>query len=187
VQRTVSACIAGLIWLVLSDAPAAPVAHTHATLHLETQTAPAGATVWAGLHLKMDPGWHTYWKNAGEGGLGQPTKITWKLPPGITAGAIEWPVPEKLPAADSTTYIFHDEATLLIPLKLATDLKPGSVELNGEAKWLECQTACIPGKATVSAKLEIGNATVPSADAPRFEEWRRRLPQTSAGLQEKAS
>ena len=165
-----------------------PAAHTHATLHLETATARPGETVWAAVRLQMDPEWHTYWKNAGEGGLGIPTKIAWKLPPGVTAGNIEWPVPEKLPAADSTTYVFHDEAALLIPLTLAANLKPGMLELSGEVRWMECKTSCIPGKTNVSAKLQIGDKTEPSTDAPLFNPWRNRVPKPApAELQPKAS
>lgn len=173
--------LAGVAALAGLDASAA---HTRATLHLEATAAKPGETVWVAVRLQMDPEWHTYWKNAGEGGLGVPTKIIWKLPPGITAGPIEWPVPEKLPAADSTTYVFHDEVALLVPLALARDLKPGVLDLAGEVRWMECKTACIPGKTNVSASLQIGAVTESSADAPRFQSWRERLPKAaSANLQ----
>lgn len=184
-NRTLALLIAGIVALAGLEAPAA---HTHATLHLEAATAKPGETIWAAVRLQMDPEWHTYWKNAGEGGLGIPTKIIWKLPPGVTAGPIEWPVPEKLPATDATTYIFHDEAALLIPLTLASDLKPGTLELAGEVRWMECKTACIPGKTNISAKLQIGGTTEPSADAPSFKAWRDRLPKpATAELQPQAS
>ena len=29
----------------------------------------AGQTVWVGLQLVHQPGWHTYWKNSGDSGL----------------------------------------------------------------------------------------------------------------------
>ena len=68
----------------------------------------------------MDPGWHTYWKNPGDAGIA--TQIKWQLPPGITAGEIQWPLPEKLPPAEVTTYGYEDEVMLLVPLTLATNL-----------------------------------------------------------------
>ena len=79
----------------------AHAAHTQVTLLLSDDTAKPGDTVWAGVDLKMDPDWHTYWKNSGDAGL--PTTIAWQLPSGVTAGDILWPLPEKLPPIEVTT------------------------------------------------------------------------------------
>src|ERR687892_580398 len=98
--------LTALISLVSLNSLAAP-AHTQATLMLDTEVAKAGETVIAGLQLKMDPKWHTYWRNSGDSG--DRTKIKWSLPSGITAGEILWPVPEKLDTAGIVTYVYHDE------------------------------------------------------------------------------
>src|SRR3954454_10813712 len=105
----------------------AQAAHTRASLVLGSETARPGDTVLAGIHLRMDPHWHTYWKNPGLSG--DPTKIEWQLPPGITAGEIQWPVPTKLPDKDLTTFIYKDEVALLVPLKLAKDVTPGELKI----------------------------------------------------------
>ena len=70
-------------------------------LWLESAAARPGDTVLAGVRLKMAPKWHTYWRNAGESG--GPTEIEWQLPEGITAGPIQWPVPEKYDFAGLVT------------------------------------------------------------------------------------
>ncbi len=44
----------------------ARAAHTHVQLLLSADTAKPGDTIWAGVDMKMDPGWHTYWKNPGD-------------------------------------------------------------------------------------------------------------------------
>ena len=75
------------------------------------------------------------------------TKIEWQLPAGVTAGAIQWPVPEKLPDEDLTTYIYTNEVVLLVPLKLAADVRPGPLDLKAEVSWLECDVQCVPGAA----------------------------------------
>lgn len=102
----------------------ADAAHTRVSLLLAESTAKPGDTVLAAVRLQMDAGWHTYWRNGGDSG--GPTKIEWELPKGITAGETQWPVPEKFSLEGMNTYIYHDEALLLVPLKLAADLKPGS-------------------------------------------------------------
>jgi len=131
-------------------------------------------TVLAGIRMRMDPQWHTYWQNPGASGLA--TSIKWNLPEGVTAGDIQWPVPEKYPPDEFATYVYHDEVVLLIPLKLAPGLKPGPLELKGSLSWLECKELCIPGKAEVSATLHIGTETKPSADAKLIQSWQDKLP-----------
>ena len=99
-------------------------ATTQTRLLLSAESAKPGETIWAGVEMKMAPGWHTYWRNGGDAGI--PTSVTWTLPPGVSAGAIEWPVPEKsvTPAGDTPlyTYGYEKEVMLLVPIKLAVDL-----------------------------------------------------------------
>ena len=149
-------------------------AHTQVRLLLSADPAKPGDTVWAGLDLKMDPGWHTYWKNSGASGY--PTKIVWELPPGVTAGEIQWPLPEKLPPLEVTTYGYNDEVVLLVPLKLAADLKPGPLELKAKVSWLECKEQCVPGSGNIEATLNIGAETKPSADAVLIGSWNAKVP-----------
>ena len=137
-----------LVCFVLTIA-SAQAAHTEARLILADDIARPGETVWVGVHLKMEPGWHTYWKNPGEAGMA--TKIVWHLPQGVTAGDIQWPLPEKLPPAEVTTYGYENEVMLLVPLKLAGDVKPGPLALSAKVSWLECKEQCLPGDATVQA------------------------------------
>ncbi|HVM50103.1 MAG TPA: protein-disulfide reductase DsbD domain-containing protein [Candidatus Acidoferrum sp.] len=162
----------------------ARAAHTQAGLVLAAQTARPGDAVMAGVRLRMDANWHTYWRNPGAAGM--PTTVNWQLPPGVSAGAIQWPVPEKLPDEDLTTYIYKDEVVLLVPLKLAADVRPGPLELKADVGWLECNVACVPGKAEVQAALTVGPETQPSKDAALIAAWEKKLPQSSTGLSARA-
>ncbi len=130
--------------------------------------------------MKMEPGWHTYWKNPGEAGMA--TKIEWQFPPGVTAGEIQWPLPEKLPPAEVTTYGYNDEVVLIVPLKLATDLKPGPLDLKAKVSWLECKESCVPGSQDVEATLNIGSETKASADAGTIESWQGKIPKPPGKL-----
>ena len=160
---------------------AAQAAHTQVQLLLSANTARPGDTIWAGVDMKMDPAWHTYWRNPGEAGMA--TKIQWQLPPGVTAGDIEWPLPEKLPPAEVTTYGYNNEVMLLVPLKVAADLKPGMVlDLKANVSWLECKEECLPGKATVEAQLNTGRETEPSADAAAIDSWKSKVPKPATNL-----
>ena len=159
-------CLAGL---------STQAAHTQASLILAAESAKPGDTVLAGVRLRIDHGWHTYWRNPGASGM--PTKIEWQLPTGVSADATEWPAPQKLPEEDLTTYVYTDDVVLLVPLKLVPDLKPGMLELKATVSWLECKTLCVPGKADIEAGLTIAVETKPSKDAPLLESWLKKLPQ----------
>ena len=187
-QRILTFIAAGVFCLA---AGAANAAHTQARLVLSATAARPGDTIMAGVELRMDPGWHTYWKNPGASGMA--TKITWQLrsrgaglSPGVTVGEIQWPLPDKLPEADLTTYIYQGEVMLLVPLKLAPDLKPGALELNARVSWLECEQLCVPGSANLTAGLEIGSETKPSPEAALIATWQPKLPKSAEGLSARA-
>lgn len=177
----------------------ADAAATRAALVLPVSVAAPGKPITVAVRLEMSPGWHTYWKNSGASGI--PTAIKWELPAGITAGEINWPVPEKyvpekvdadgkaIPGSldyEQTTFVHHDEAVLLVPLTIASNVAPGKVELKARVSWLECQINCVPGKQDVVAGLEIGKAEVASPDAARFSGWQQRLPKPGEALQPQA-
>lgn len=168
------------IAVCVSWSASARAAHTQAELILADDSAKPGDTVLAGVHLKMELGWHTYWKNPGSAGTA--TKIEWQLPPGVTAGEIEWPLPEKMPPDDVITYAYENEVVLLVPLKLAADLKPGPIELKAKVSWLECKEQCIPAGSPVEASLSVGAETKTSAGAALLNSWKSKTPADAGTL-----
>jgi thiol:disulfide interchange protein/DsbC/DsbD-like thiol-disulfide interchange protein len=161
-----------------------PAAHTQATLVLSDDTVKPGDTVWAGVDLKMDPGWHTYWKNPGEAGMA--TTIAWQLPPGVTNGDIQWPLPSKFPPIEVTTYGYEDETMLLVPLTIGTNVPHGPITLTANLTWLECMDVCIPVKTSVQAMLNVGAETKSSADAETIRSWQGKVPTTNNSLNAQA-
>ena len=151
--------------------------HTQVKLLLSADTARPGDTVWAGVDLKMEPGWHTYWKNPGDAGMA--TQIKWQLPPGISAGETEWPLPEKFPPIEVTTYGYTNEVMLLVPLTIETNFSANQIDLKANVSWLECKEVCIPANQDVEATLNIGSETKASADAATIELWKSKAPQTN--------
>src|SRR5437588_10483486 len=115
-------------------ATAAQAAKTQVQLIFDSEVARPGDTVMAGLKMKMPSGMHTYWRNSGDSG--GPTKIEWQLPPGVAAGAIQWPVPEKyvitVDKLITTTYVYHDVVVLLVPLTISSSAAAGPAEISGK-------------------------------------------------------
>ena len=131
--------------------------HTQAKLILSMDAAypDPGGRVAALVDLKMDPGWHTYWKNPGAAGLA--TKIEWQLPAGITVSSTGWPVPKKLPPIEVTTYGYEDEVVLTSILEIASNTPPGQVKIKAHISWLECKDVCVPASADVEATLKVAS------------------------------
>src|SRR5579875_3328169 len=81
----------------VSDGGPGPVKAQHLTAELTTlrpQITPGG-TLEAGLVLTLEENWHVYWVNAGDSG--EPPKINWTLPKGISVGPLQFPAPSRLP------------------------------------------------------------------------------------------
>src|SRR5687767_4162927 len=142
-----------LVWAVLGS-PAAPLTasssskHVTATLVPEYGSVEPGHPLSVGLHLKMAPEWHTYWKNPGDSGL--PTRIAWVLPTGVTAGPIEWPRPHRFTLGGLTSYAYEHEVLLLTRLDVPATLAGKDLQVRAQVKWLECKEQCIPGRAELA-------------------------------------
>ena len=129
--------------------------HVVAELIPEMTTVEAGKPFGVILHLKMDPGWHTYWINPGDAGLA--TTIKWTLPQGFTAGPILWPTPEIHSLGTLVTYGYEGDVYLLTQITPpATGDLPEHLDVTAKAEWLVCQEECIPGKAELTVQLDSG-------------------------------
>lgn len=123
-----------------------------------------GRPVTVALRLDHQPHWHTYWIHAG---TGYPTSLHWGLPPGWTAGAIQWPTPLVIEddqgevAGNGYTGVLHLPVVITAP----TGERPGGVAtLKAVAKWLMCGDVCIPGRAEVCLTLPV-STQIPEPDA----------------------
>lgn len=172
----------------VSAAPTGRSKHVQATLLAEPSSVKPGTPFTVGFRLEMDEGWHTYWRNPGDSGL--PTKVRWTLPEGFTSGEIQWPVPERIPAPPLMSYGYEEEVLLLVELTPPATLPVGrDVTLAARLDWLECEIACIPGRAQLDLVLPVRETPpLPSpTTGPLFAEARRRLPQAAEGWTVKAA
>lgn len=156
-----------------------------ASLVADTTSIVPGQIFRAGLLLRMESGWHTYWENPGEAGLA--TAITWDLPPGFSAGPIKWPVPTRMvEPGDIHAFGYKGEVLLIIPITTPDHIDAGTVTLRARADWLVCEEICVPGRAQLDLSLPVASsaqpangelfdrfaAEVPSEDEPPFDvEW----------------
>ena len=152
----------------------APKAATKVKLFLSHEAAKLGSTIMAGIEMSMEEEWHTYWRNPGAAGI--PTSVNWKLPDGVSAGEIQWPVPQKFLSLGSTGYGYENKTVLLIPLTIATNAPLGRAEISGVVSWLECKTQCNPRDQEVSANFTIGQLSKESSFSMVLPDIKNKLP-----------
>jgi DsbC/DsbD-like thiol-disulfide interchange protein/cytochrome c biogenesis protein CcdA len=140
----------------------------------ETSRPAAGSRVTVALVMSPRPGWHGYWQNPGDAGVG--TRIAWRLPGGVAAGPIRFPVPERLTIQGLMNYVYEGEHALLVDLQLPPGLAPGTkLPVRGKVDYLVCtDRICVPESAELAADLEVGDGR--SAATPGFDRYRQALP-----------
>jgi len=153
---------------------------THAEVELLSpqSTIKPGAGLVVGVHFILEPGWHIYWVNPGDSG--QPPSFKWQLPPGFTAGKVQWPRPERMQSsAELADYGYHDETLLMVPIHappFINDEQLRGLRFAVEAKWLVCREVCIPEHADLELFLHSGAIKENSATAKLFAEAEKLLP-----------
>ena len=147
------------------------LSHAQATAnapHLSVQLVVPPAQIYpgqnftTGLYFKLAPGWHVYWINAGDSG--ESPVIHWTLPAGVTADAMQFPTPKRLPLGPLMDFGYENQVLFPLPMHVAASFKPAGqqVSLGGQVNWLVCKDVCIPGKATLSVDRS-GLASAPAS------------------------
>lgn len=104
----------------------------------------AGEPFSVAVRFELDPEWHVYFRNPGEAALGTELIVT---PSTGRAGAVRWPVPERIvdPSGLITTLGYEDEVLLLAEIT-PDDTASGTLRVDAVADFLVCRVECIPGR-----------------------------------------
>jgi thiol:disulfide interchange protein len=155
--------------LVASAAVAQPKPHMAVSLAAERVDTAAQAVTLA-VVMRPEPGWHGYWKNPGEAGV--ETQAAWTLPAGVSAGPLQYPVPQTLLVGGIMNYVYEGDHALLVDLKLPQGLAAGRrLPVGVKLDYLVCtKEICVPESATVKTEIVVG---APGADLAR---WRAAMP-----------
>ncbi|MGD9810328.1 MAG: protein-disulfide reductase DsbD family protein [Sphingobium sp.] len=170
-----------LVWVAAAlpvsaqtSAEAAP--HITPRLVAESDVPAAGSRVAIAFEMETEPGWHGYWENPGDAGLG--IKLHWDLPDGVTAAKIDYPVPETLLVAGIMNHVYEESYAVLGALSLSPQLRPGTrLPIGVKMEWLACtDEICVPESARLTLDLKVGDGAIPAARRTLFDGYRARLP-----------
>ncbi len=166
-----------LLCVASARADGTPIPHGTLELVAENQWIAAGHTIHLGLHFQLEKGWHIYWVNPGDSG--EPPRVKWRLPPGVSVGEVDWPTPRRLGTSSIVDFGYEDDVMLIVPVHAETSsATQGLAQVGAEVKVLVCREMCIPGKAQLSLTLPVkSQAPVPDArNGDLFAAARKALP-----------
>ena len=86
-----------------------------------------GQTFHVVVVFKIEPKWHIYWKNPGEGAM--PPRIALEVPPGFEVAPLRWPRPTLVETTIGPEYCYYDEVALFVPVKAPPHLDGGQAAL----------------------------------------------------------
>jgi suppressor for copper-sensitivity B len=107
-----------------------------------------------GLHYKLQPGWHIYWRSAGDNGY--PPALDWQDSKNISDQKLFWPAPtrniDKISNNLSTeSYLYKDE--VLFPITIIPQNATTPVNIKLHANYAICKDICIPADADLSLDI----------------------------------
>ncbi len=139
-----------------------------------------GQTFHLAVIFDIEPQWHMYWKNPGEGA--PPPVLAIEVPKGFEVGEVRWPRPIVVQSPIGPTYVYENQAALFVPITAPDDLMDGSATIRTEIRWAVCKAVCLLGRGrwsvdvrTVSVASETDPVAV-SAPDPVLARLKKRLP-----------
>lgn len=144
-------------------------------LLVDADTVASGERLGVGVLFEMDPGWHIYWHDAGQGGMS--TEVIFEATGG-TPASVMWPEPTVYHEAGGTIITFgYGDRVLLFTEVDVDDDADGQVEVSAAVDYLVCEIDCIPGDAELHRTVDVGDDTTESdATKPFFDDARSALP-----------
>ncbi|MEN0087110.1 MAG: protein-disulfide reductase DsbD domain-containing protein, partial [Pseudomonadota bacterium] len=133
-----------------------------------------GQPQWIALKQTIEPGWHTYWENAGD--AGGPTRVTWTSNSDVAISPIHWPTPKIIPYEGLLSHAYEDEALLLFRVQVPKGTDVSQLNLTAEIDYLVCADICIPGSGSASFVWPIGSPVALSENAASIRQARALLP-----------
>ncbi len=129
---------------------------------------------YAGVQLRMAPGWKTYWRNPGNSGV--PPTFDWSGSKNLKSAEVLYPAPHRFADASGTAIGYDDE--VVFPVRITPERAGEPVELALNFDYGLCKELCIPNEAALDLALppDLGKG-----DAALLEAALARVPKPAQG------
>jgi suppressor for copper-sensitivity B len=133
-----------------------------------------------GLHLKMKPGWKTYWRSPGDAGL--PPQLSWEASGNLAGTDFRWPAPHRFTLFGIETFGYDGEVVFPITARPAQLGQP--LDLKASVDLLVCSDICVPQHLDLTLAVPAGPAASSGGDANLIARFASYVPGdgTASGL-----
>jgi DsbC/DsbD-like thiol-disulfide interchange protein len=129
----------------------------------------------AGVQLRMDGGWKTYWRNPGDSGV--PPSFDFAGSKNLKQAEVLYPAPHRFADANGTAIGYDDE--VVFPVKITPERDGEPIELKLALSYGLCKTLCVPNDVSLGLALPA-DAAWHAGDAPLLEASLARVPKAAA-------
>src|SRR5437764_3882479 len=119
----------------------------------------AGGYRRAGVEIRLDPGWHTYWRYPGDAGV--PPQFDFGQSANIAAVHVLWPAPHRI--AEHGLFVIGYTNDVILPLRVAPQRRDQPVKLHLKLDYAICQNVCVPVQAIAELELAEGASELDAA------------------------
>ena len=144
----------------LSQAPD-PDRVISARLFSDASAIKPGDSVWLGVEIEIEKGWHVYWKTSGDTGV--PTEVEWTVSEDAMIEPPLYPTPYFYEYQDSASYAYKGKILLLSRLTLPGDggIPATPLSIQCDLSALVCnESNCLPYGKELSLELPVGEKTI---------------------------
>ncbi len=163
---------------------------TISTITPSVTTIKPGDTFHVALTLKIPKDFVAYYSNPGT--VGDPPKVSWKMPEGFTASPTLFPLPQKITkiqpvddiATPVTSYGYQGTATFLFEINSNNNLPLNTKQtISGTAEWQICsKDTCLPEEKEFSFTVQTADSNSPN-QPDLFEKSKSQLASDSSDWQ----
>ena len=127
------------------------------------------------LHVRLDPGWHTYWR--ADGGVGFPPRIDWSGSANLSRLDITWPAPHRIFTYGYEAIGYENE--VVFPMRATLTETGAPLHLRLDTMIAVCRDICIPFETSLTLELPAGTAST-TPYARLIERYADRVPRRYA-------
>jgi DsbC/DsbD-like thiol-disulfide interchange protein len=168
IHVTVAACgLALLLGAPAHAADASPwVEDNYSGIRLIAGANKSGAeSLGAGIEIKMQPGWHTYWRYPGDSGV--PPRFSFAGSDNLASATVLFPAPHAFTDEAGTTIGY--KGNVILPVSVVPRQKDKPVTLRAKIDYAVCEKLCVPAEARLELTLDrtsgADNAALAAAEA----------------------
>jgi DsbC/DsbD-like thiol-disulfide interchange protein len=133
----------------------------------------------AGVEIKLDPGWKTYWRQPGDSGV--PPTLDFSGSQNVNSVKVLWPAPERFPdgaGGNSIGYV----GRVVLPLRIVPKDAAKHAAVHLKLNYAVCGNLCVPAEATLELALSGDGAEETALEKEELHVPRRVAPGAGKGL-----